>query len=292
MVSDFLFFASTRRLLDMEQLPDEAIQAGAVWPPDAVRLLADGMPTRWEMTAEELGRFVPAGSPRFAAYVAAPARVRSLGDPPLTMLKDTYLINRPYFAAARRLAADGQPDLLLVYTNLVDAVEHKFWRYREPARFPGVSPDDVEDFGPTIARTYEYVDAELGALLAALDPATVVLVVSDHGHHAAHDPNGVFSGEHSDAPPGILVAAGPGIRHGEVHGASLVDLTPTVLALLGLPSAGDMPGAVPRELLSGAAPTERIATYRDLPREVAPAPAVNEIDPAVRERLRALGYLQ
>ena len=291
-VSDFLFFASTRRLLAMEQVSEDAIQARAVYPPEAVRLLADGMPARWELSADELGRFVPSGSPRFADHLAVPARVRTLGDPPLVVLKDTYLINRPYFAAARRLAAEGQPDLLLVYTNLVDAVEHKFWRYREPARFANVSPEDVADFGETIARTYEYVDAELGQLLAALDPETVVLVISDHGHHAAHDDAGVFSGEHSDAPPGILVAAGPGIRRGEVHGASLYDMAPTVLALLGLPLSDDMPGKVPGELLAAPAPTERVATYRDLPREAAPAPAAEEVDPAVRERLRALGYLQ
>jgi hypothetical protein len=291
-VSDFLFFASTRRLLDLEQMPADAIQERAVYPPDAMRLLADAMPTRWELTAAELGRFVPATSPHFAEYLAAPARVRSLGDAPLTMLKDTYLINRPYFVAARRLAQEAQPDLLLVYTNLVDAVEHKFWRYREPARFPGTPADEVEDFGPTIARSYEYVDAELGDLLAAIDPTSVVIVISDHGHHAASNPSGVFSGEHSDAPPGVLVAAGPGIRHGEVHGASLYDMAPTVLALLGLPLADDMPGRPPAELFATPPSGERVPTYRDLPHETAPAPATPEIDPAVRERLRALGYLQ
>jgi hypothetical protein len=290
-VSDFLFFASTRRLLALEQVPEEAVEARAVYPPEAVRLLADVMPARWELSAEELARFVPRSSPRFAEYLAVPARLRSFADPPLVLLKDTYLINRPYFAAARRLAEEGQPDLLLVYTNLVDAVEHKFWRYREPARFANVAPEEVADFGDTIARSYEYVDAELGRLLAALAPGTVVLVISDHGHHAAAD-GGVFSGEHADAPPGILVAAGPGIRHGEVRGASLYDMTPTVLALLGLPVADDLPGHVPAELFTRPPAIAHVPTYRDLPREAEPAPAAGEVDPAVRERLRALGYLQ
>jgi hypothetical protein len=290
MISDFLFFASTRRLLDLERLPEDALQARAVYPPAAAGLLAGALPARWEMSAEELGRFVPASSPRFPEHVRAPARLHSLADPPLVVLKDTYLLNRPYFTVARRLAAEGQPDLLLVYTNLVDAVEHKFWRYYEPERFEGVSPAELEDFGDTIPRAYAYVDAELGGLLAALAPDTVVLVVSDHGHHAARE-GGVFSGEHSDAPPGILIAAGPGIRHGEVQGASLLDVAPTVLAMLALPVPRDLPGHVLANLFTAPPRVEAIATYDDVPHE-APVPPPAELDPAVRERLRALGYLQ
>lgn len=289
--SDFLFFASTRRLLNFQRLPEDALQDGAVYPPEAARLFASTVPAGWEMSAEELARFVPGTSPRFAEWLRLPARVHSLGDPPLVVLKDTYLINRPYFGVARRLAAEAQPDLLLVYTNLVDAVEHKFWRYYEPERFRDVSQAELQDFGDTIARTYEYVDGEIGGLLANLAPATVVLVISDHGHHAARE-GGVFSGEHADAPPGVLIAAGPGIRHGEVHGASLQDIAPTVLALLGLPVARDLPGHVISELFARAPRVDAVPTYRDLPRATAPAPAPAEVDPAVRERLRALGYLQ
>jgi Type I phosphodiesterase / nucleotide pyrophosphatase len=292
MVSDFLFFASTRRLLGLADVGDEALQAAAVQPPAQGVLLAEALAPRWEMSAEELARFVPRESPRFAAHLAVPARVHALGDPPLAVLKDTYLINRPYFAIARRLLAAEHPDLLLVYTNLVDAVEHKFWRYYEPARFGAVAAEDVADFGDTIPRAYAHVDAELAALVAGVGPDTVVLVVSDHGHHAALK-DGVFSGEHADAPPGILVAAGPGIRAGgRIDGAGIIDVAPTLLALLGLPVADDMPGHVLSELFAAPPRVERVATYRDVlpaPTTGAPAPA---LDDGVRERLRALGYLQ
>src|SRR4029450_9284111 len=36
----------------------------------------------------------------------------------------------------------------------------------------------------------------------------------------------------------------PGIRRGRIHGASLLDITPTSLALLGLPVGADMDGRV------------------------------------------------
>src|SRR5439155_3923602 len=110
--SDFLFFASTRRLPNFQRLPEDALQDGAVYPPEAARLFASTVPAGWEMSAEELARFVPGTSPRFAEWLRLPARVHSLGDPPLVVLKDTYLINRPYFGVARRLAAEAQPDLL------------------------------------------------------------------------------------------------------------------------------------------------------------------------------------
>jgi hypothetical protein len=290
LVSDFLFFASTRRLLALGDLSEAMLDQAAVYPPGDAALLADALPRPWQLTAEELARFVPRDSPRFGAHLAAPARVQTLADPPLTVLKDTYLQNRPHFAAARALAA-RRPDLLLVYTNLVDAVEHKFWHWYEPARFPGVTPEDVADFGDTIPRAYAWVDAEMGAVLERAGDDAVVLVLSDHGHHAAK-PGGVFSGEHGDAPPGILVAAGPGIPVGAtLDDATLLDVAPTVLALLGLPAAADMPGRVLSALLADAREPPRVPSYRDVPREHPPAPAPGTLDPAVRERLRALGYL-
>jgi hypothetical protein len=290
LVSDFLFFASTRRLLAKAGVPDIVLDEGAVSPGPDVDLLAEPLARSWQLTADELARFVPRDSPRFAAHLAAPARVQALADPPLTILKDTYLQNVPHFAAARALAA-RRHDLLLVYTNFVDAVEHKFWRWYEPARFPEATPEDVADFGDTIPRAYAWVDAQIGEILKRVGDDAVVLVLSDHGHHAAK-PGGVFSGEHTDAPPGILVAAGPGVPQGVTVGdATLLDIAPTVLALLGLPVADDMPGRVLRELMPGHREGPRIASYRDVPRDTAAVPAAGALDPAVRERLRALGYL-
>jgi hypothetical protein len=266
------------------------LDEGAVSPATDVDLLAEALARPWQLTAEELARFVPRDSPRFAAHLAVPARVHALADPPLTILKDTWLQNQPHFAAARALAP-RRHDLLLVYTNFVDAVEHKFWRWYEPARFPDTSPEDVADFGDTIPRAYAWVDAEIGEILHRAGDDAVVLVLSDHGHHAAK-PGGVFSGEHGDAPPGIIVAAGPGVRPGgTIADATLLDIAPTVLAILGVPPAADMPGRVLPELVPGFRDSMRVATYRDLPRDDTGSRSAGALDPAVRERLRALGYL-
>ena len=290
LVSDFLFFASTRRLLALADAPEIMLDEGAVQPSTDVDLLVEAMPRRWQLDAEALAKFVPRNSPRFGAHLNVPARVQAFSDPPLTILKDTYLQNVPHFAAARALA-ERRPDLLLVYTNFVDAVEHKFWRWYEPGRFPDTTPEDIADFGDTIPGAYAWVDEQVGKILELAGNDAVVLVLSDHGHHAAK-PGGVFSGEHGDAPPGIFIAAGPGVpQGGTLADATLLDIAPTVLALLGLPAAADMPGRVLRELFPGHREAERVASYRDVPRDAAAAPAAGALDPAVRERLRALGYL-
>ncbi len=89
---------------------------------------------------------------------------------------------------------------------------------------------------------------------------------------------------------GLLIAHGPAIRGGQtVEGASILDLAPTILHILGLPVPEDMDGRVLTSLLS----FDRPVTY---------APAVEgavrdsqslsrEESAELEERLRSLGYL-
>ena len=70
---------------------------------------------------------------------------------------------------------------------------------------------------------------------------------------------------------------------------SVNDVTPTILAWLGLPVAADMDGKVTSFLRGGAA--EEIATYDTTPIErVSTVPSGAE--QAILEQLRALGYLE
>jgi hypothetical protein len=90
-----------------------------------------------------------------------------------------------------------------------------------------------------------------------------------------------FAGEHDQ--DGVWLVAGPGIEAGRAEPMSLFDVAPTVLALLGIPAAADMPGTVRFGI-----ELPRVPTYASLvsPRsEGAPVP-VNE------NALRALGYVE
>ncbi|MEE8278833.1 MAG: phosphodiesterase, partial [Thermoanaerobaculia bacterium] len=78
--------------------------------------------------------------------------------------------------------------------------------------------------------------------------------------------------------------------------ATLFDIAPTILALLGLPIPEDLPGRVLEELLEpeflARYPIRRIASYEDLIPLPARAPGVEGEDEEALEMLRALGYIE
>ena len=88
---------------------------------------------------------------------------------------------------------------------------------------------------------------------------------------------------------GVFFARGRGIpRGGAVEGVSVYDVTPTILAWLGLPVARDMDGAVAAFVGSAVEP---IDTYDTQPVErisLAPSGA----DEVLIDQLRALGYIE
>jgi predicted AlkP superfamily phosphohydrolase/phosphomutase len=100
------------------------------------------------------------------------------------------------------------------------------------------------------------------------------------------------SGAH--APEGILIAHGPNLAPaGEVHGAAIIDLAPTLLHLLGEPVPDDMGGRVLEELLSpefrAAHPIRQTEGAPLAP--VAESPYSEEEAQQVEQRLRDLGYM-
>lgn len=95
---------------------------------------------------------------------------------------------------------------------------------------------------------------------------------------------------------GIVFLKGPGIRPGmEMKGASIMDIAPTTLALMGVPIPKDMDGHVLEDPLTPELKQTLAITYSD---EVAakqgsiPAPPISAEDEEVmRKRLRDLGYV-
>ena len=96
---------------------------------------------------------------------------------------------------------------------------------------------------------------------------------------------------------GVLIASGPAFRPGAApRGATLLDIAPTVLHLLGVPVPADMDGRVVTEILDPAlvpAPPAEVAASSTTPGEPVPAPAAytEEEDAAIQQRLADLGYL-
>jgi hypothetical protein len=93
-------------------------------------------------------------------------------------------------------------------------------------------------------------------------------------------PGRVDDGEHDGR--GIVVMAGPGVSKGSLGQVSQLDLTPTILAYLGLPLGNDMVGSswVPESV-------DRVESHDHL----APSKSVEAKGPADMERLQQLGYV-
>jgi predicted AlkP superfamily phosphohydrolase/phosphomutase len=85
---------------------------------------------------------------------------------------------------AVRLAGEGY-DLLLVYFRSPDMVSHNDWKYFEPEEFPGIDPAELAARRDRVPRVYEAVDEALGRILDAAPRGVNVVVLSDHGFHAA-----------------------------------------------------------------------------------------------------------
>lgn|GEM_PF-5366081 len=89
---------------------------------------------------------------------------------------------------------------------------------------------------------------------------------------------------------GVIVLAGPEIRSGtHLESAKLRDLVPTLLFWEGLPVAQDMNGKVLLDVFSSSDRPRYVETYESGTPDSTPAEV--DVDPVLKERLRALGYL-
>lgn len=185
------------------------------------------------------------------------------------------------------LVPEAQADLVLAYFQCPDSLLHRFWIFHKPEdeirerlAGHGIPTGQVAElkrrFGGVVDACYRDVDERVGRILAEVrGPETLVLVVSDHGFGEAKKPHRMkdepYSGDHRD--DGVLIAAGKGVRVGTPLGnASVLDVTPTVLTALGLPTGEDMRGK-PLTAVVGEEAVRRagtIASYETKPQLDAP----------------------
>jgi tetratricopeptide (TPR) repeat protein len=198
---------------------------------------------------------------------------------------------------------DNEPgDFVAAYFNAIDHVSHHFMAYHPPRR-PEIPEADFQNFQDVIASTYRYHDYMLAGLLHRAGPDTTVIVLSDHGFQSGDlRPPGPATLELDrpvdwHRPMGILSMAGPGIkRNTVVTSATLLDITPTVLTLFGLPVAEDMEGRPLMEALTTAAEPARIPSWEDVPGQCGMHPRDQRVESwdaqQALAQLAALGYIE
>jgi tetratricopeptide (TPR) repeat protein len=192
-------------------------------------------------------------------------------------------------------------DFLAVYYNGIDHFCHGFMHFHPP-RMAGVPEEKFEIYKDVVNGAYRFHDMMLETLLDLAGPNATVILVSDHGFHSDHlRPRGIPNEPAGPAvqhrPFGVLCLKGPHIRQDErIYGATLLDVTPTILTLFGLPVGDDMDGRVLVQAFEEQPLITRIASWEKEAGECGMHPADLRVDPisaqAVLEQFVALGYIQ
>ncbi len=165
-------------------------------------------------------------------------------------------------AAATELLENEHWDFGAIYYDCIDNVGHEFMAFHPP-RLPDISEQEFEIYHEVMTGIYRFHDLMLGRLVELAGPGAHVMIVSDHGFESgARRPRESVNPASWHRSQGILVLHGPGIRADEqVEGATLLDITPTVLTLLGLPLGEDMEGKPLANAFKQPPPMERIPSW-------------------------------
>ncbi len=203
-------------------------------------------------------------------------------------------------AAAMWLLQNQPWDFFAVYHDAIDHFCHAFMRYHPP-RQSWIAPRDFDLYHNVVLMAYQLHDRMLGELLERAGEDTTVIVMSDHGFHPDHlrpasipDIPAGPAIEHRDF--GILAISGPDIRKSaRLHGASLLDIAPTVLTFYGLPVGEDIDGKVLAQAFIETPNVAFIPSWEDIPGADGRHPPHTLLDPVAAhealERMIALGYV-
>ncbi len=220
-----------------------------------------------------------------------------------------YAKDRSFADAGLAFMRKYEPDVLAIYFQGTDVVSHYYWGYQEDMGYR-VEPADARLYGNVVRNYYRFIDDVMADYIDAAGPDCAVIVVSDHGFETKEDLKVRWErGERirteeggKDVPwdhgvDGAFVFSGPGLRSGHrAEDGSVVDVTPTILAYMGLPTARDMDGSPITDIFTPAFleehPIEYVDTFETGERRGDDAPLESPMDEGIKEKLRALGYIE
>lgn len=161
-------------------------------------------------------------------------------------LSELYSIHN---AAVHLVQTDPDFQFCAVYYHFLDWVSHDFMEFHPPRR-EHIDSERYEFFKDVVNNSYQLQDLLLRDLLASAGENTTVMVASDHGFHSddqrpVETPKVTAGIAAWHRPYGVIAMAGSGVcRDTIVTGASLSDITPSVLHYFDLPIGKDMDGRV------------------------------------------------
>lgn len=205
-------------------------------------------------------------------------------------------------AAGTYLLEHTEWDFSAIYFDGIDHFCHGFMKFHPPKLHENIPDDMFENYKGVVRAGYKFHDMMLERQLQLAGEDAIVILMSDHGFHSDHlrpkripkEPAGpAYEHRHY----GIICMTGPGIKKGhQIFGASLLDITPTLLTLFGLPIGQDMEGKPLLDALEETITPEYIPSWEDVPGECGMHPKDMKENPwqsqESLQQLVELGYIE
>jgi tetratricopeptide (TPR) repeat protein len=234
-------------------------------------------------------------------FVPRAAEVDQDNDKRLISIAKMLAENASVNSAATWILENQEWDFMGVYFDGIDHFSHGFMNFHPP-RMRNVTEEQFELYKDAVKGIYKFHDMMLERQLKLAGPDATVILVSDHGFHSDHL-RPIFLGDEPAAPAqqhrayGVICMKGPGIKKDErIYGATLLDVAPTILSLLGLPVGGDMDGKPLVQAFEDQVEVKRIESWESVDGDCGMHPADRLEDPidASEEiaRLVELGYIE
>ena len=266
------------------------IPPGSVHPEDKAKLLARFKIFPTELTEAHILPFVPDA-----------AKIDQKKDKKLESFAKVLSDNATIQAVATTLMETEPWDFTAVYFDGIDHFSHAFMPFHPP-KLEWIEQEQFDLYKDVVKGAYRFHDMMLDRLIQLAGPETTILLCSDHGFESGSQrPRGI---PREPAGPaawhrqyGIFLLAGPGIKKDErIYGASLIDITPTLLTLLDIPIGEDMDGRPLLEAFEVTPAVKTVESWEKIPGESGMHPEGKQMDrqqaQELMQQFAALGYIE
>lgn len=185
-------------------------------------------------------------------------------------------------------------ELTMALFDCTDTAAHLFMPFHPPKQ-SHITTDDYNRYHNAVAQIYKYADSLVQSILDLLQEDDILMIVSDHGFTSG-DNRPVYSAETEEGNAvlwhriqGTIIVYGNTIESQQIQNAHILDIAPTLLAMLNLPVSKEMPGKQLKGILSKSGESKLVDDWdHTFTKPKIPDTAVlNSIE---LERLQALGY--
>lgn len=198
-----------------------------------------------------------------ARYVPQWRKTDQKRDHRLGQLRVLLAADFSYQTAIAALMAGRDWDFAAVRFPALGTISQIFMPFHPPRR-NWIAEDEFDLYREAVRAQYRMLDLMLRRLVELAGTETAVMVVSAQGSPSHDSPpaNMRHEAESSRSPFGVFAAGGPGFSPDALlHGASVLDVAPTVLTWFGMPIGDNMEGRVLIESFPAAPAIERVPRW-------------------------------